>query len=103
MSSILETDTSRHRSGDLARRIVERRREVGLTREDVALRAGMNSGYLDYLEHSPEAALTPGALLRLAAALETTPAFLRGGHVDRPPGPGRAGPHHRLDVLSREE
>lgn len=103
MSSILETDTSRPGSGDLARRIVERRREVGLTREDVALRAGMNSGYLDYLEHSPEAALTPGALLRLAAALETTPAFLRGGHVDRPPGPGRAGPHPRLDVLSREE
>jgi nitroimidazol reductase NimA-like FMN-containing flavoprotein (pyridoxamine 5'-phosphate oxidase superfamily) len=63
----------------------------------------MNSGYLDYLEHSPDAALTAGALLRLAAALETTPEFLRGGHVDRPPGPGRAGPHPHLDVLSREE
>jgi len=90
-------------SGDLGHRVAERRREVGLTRDDVALRAGMNSGYLDYLEHSPDAALTAGALLRLAAALETTPEFLRGGHVDRPPGPGRAGLHPHLDVLSREE
>ena len=93
----------RARSGDLARRVAERRREIGLTREDVALRAGMQSGYLDYLEHSPNAALTPEALLRLAAALETTADFLTGGHVDRPPGPGRAGPHPHLDVLSREE
>ena len=90
-------------SGDLGHRVAERRREVGLTRDDVALRAGMNSGYLDYLERSPDAALTAGALLRLAAALETTPEFLRGGHVDRPPGPGRAGPHPHLDVLSHEE
>ncbi len=94
---------TRARSGDLARRVAARRQEVGLTREDVALRAGMNSGYLDYLEHSPGVELTSGALLRLAAALETTPEFLRGGHVDRPPGPGRAGPHPHLDVLSREE
>ena len=90
-------------SGDLGRRVAERRREVGLTREDVALRAGMSSSYLDYLEHSPDAAMTAGALVRLAAALETTAGFLRGGHVGRPPGPGRAGPHPHLDVLSREE
>jgi nitroimidazol reductase NimA-like FMN-containing flavoprotein (pyridoxamine 5'-phosphate oxidase superfamily) len=94
---------TRARSGDLGRRVAARRREIGLTREDVALRAGMSSRYLDYLEHSPDAALTAGALLQLAAALETTPEFLRGGHVDRPPGPGRAGPHPQLDVLSREE
>jgi hypothetical protein len=91
------------RSGDLARRIAERRREVGLTREDVALRAGMSSGYLDYIERNPGAALAPSVLLRLAGALETTTAFLRGGDVDRPPGPGRAGPHPHLDVMSREE
>lgn len=95
--------TTRARPGDLARRVAARRREVGLTREDVAQRSGMNSGYLAYLERSPDAALTPGALLRLAAALETTPEFLRGGHADRPPGPGRAGPHPRLEALDREE
>jgi transcriptional regulator with XRE-family HTH domain len=99
----LGDDMISSRSGDLGRRVAERRRELGLSREDVALRAGMHSSYLDYLEHSPDAALTAGALLRLAAALETTPEFLRGGHVDRPPGPGRAGPHPHLDTLSREE
>jgi nitroimidazol reductase NimA-like FMN-containing flavoprotein (pyridoxamine 5'-phosphate oxidase superfamily) len=40
-------------------------------------------------------------LLRLAKALETTASSLSGGEADRPPGPGRAGPHPHLDVLSR--
>jgi len=63
----------------------------------------MAGGYLDYLEHSPAVTLTPGALVRLAAALETTPTFLRGGEIDRPPGIGRAGSHPRVDVLRREQ
>jgi transcriptional regulator with XRE-family HTH domain len=91
------------RTGDLARRVTHRRKELGLTREEVARCAGMDVGYLRYLEQSPSVSLTGGALLRLARALETTPEFLRGGTVDRPPGTGRAGPHPRLDVLSREE
>jgi nitroimidazol reductase NimA-like FMN-containing flavoprotein (pyridoxamine 5'-phosphate oxidase superfamily) len=90
------------RSGDLSRRVVRRRQELGLTGEEVARRAGMDPGYLDYLEHNP-AALRTGQLLRLAAALETTIAHLRGGDIDRPSGPGRAGPYPHLDVLSREE
>jgi nitroimidazol reductase NimA-like FMN-containing flavoprotein (pyridoxamine 5'-phosphate oxidase superfamily) len=89
--------------GDLARRAAHRREELGLTRDQVARRAGMDSGYLDYLEHSATATLTPGALMRLAAALETTATFLAGGTVDRPPGTGRAGPHPVLEVLSREQ
>jgi transcriptional regulator with XRE-family HTH domain len=96
-------DVSAGRAGDLARRVAHRREELGLTRDEVAGRAGMASGYLDYLEHSPAVALNSGALVRLAAALETTPAFLRGGEIDRPPGIGRAGPHPRLDVLSKEQ
>ena len=88
--------------GDLARRAAHRREELGLTRDEVARRAGMDSGYLDYLEHGSTATLTPGALMRLAAALETTATFLAGGTVDRPPGTGRAGPHPMLEVLSRE-
>lgn len=90
------------RSGDLSRRVAHRRQELGLTREELARRAGMDPGYLDYLEHNP-AALRTGQLLRLAAALETTILHLRGGDVDRPPGPGRAGLHPHLDVLSRDE
>jgi len=90
-------------SSDLARRIAQRRRELGLSREELAQRAEMDPGYLDYLEHSPVSSMLPGVLLRLAAALETTAVHLRGDDVDRPPGPGRAGAHPHLVVLSSEE
>jgi len=91
------------RSGDLPRRVAHRRQELGLTQREVAQRAGMDPGYLDYLEHSPAVALPRGSLIRLAGALETTVDYFRGGEVDRPPGPGRAGPHPHLDTLSKEE
>ena len=91
------------RSGDLAQRVAHRRRELGLSIEEVAGRAGMAAGYLDYLEHSPAVAIPRGSLIRLADALETTVMALRGGRVDRPRGPGRAGQHPQLDVLMREE
>jgi transcriptional regulator with XRE-family HTH domain len=91
------------RSGDLARRVAHRRQELGLSHQEVAQRAGMVASYLDYLEHSPAVALPRGSLIRLAGALETTVDYLRGGEVDRPPGPGRAGPHPHLDILSKEE
>jgi transcriptional regulator with XRE-family HTH domain len=90
-------------AGDLARRVAHRRRELGLGREEVARRAGLDAGYFEYLEQGPAVAITRGSLLRLAGALETTVEYLRGGEVDRPPGPGRAGRQPRLDVLSREE
>lgn len=89
--------------GDLARRVAHRRRELDLSREEVARRAGMAPGYLEYLEHSPAVAIPRGSLIRLADALETTVKALRGGSVDRPPGPGRPGPHPQLDVLTQEE
>jgi transcriptional regulator with XRE-family HTH domain len=91
------------RSGDLPRRVAQRREELGLSRREVAERAGMDPGYLDYLEHSPAVALPRGSLIRLAGALETTVDYLRGGEVDRPPGTGRAGPHPHLDILNKEE
>lgn len=91
------------RTGDLARRVAHRRRELHLSYDEVARRAEMHADYVEYLEHAPFVALGPGALQRLASALETTVDDLRGGTVDRPPGPGRAGPHPHLDVLSREE
>jgi hypothetical protein len=87
--------------GDPGCRVAHLRQELGLTREEVARRAEMDPGYLDYLEHSPVPAVLPGVLLRLAKALETTASSLSGGEADRPPGPGRAGPHPRLDVPSR--
>jgi nitroimidazol reductase NimA-like FMN-containing flavoprotein (pyridoxamine 5'-phosphate oxidase superfamily) len=91
------------RGGDFARRVAHRREELGLSREDIARRAGMNSGYLDYLEHTAYVELPPGVLMRLAAALETTLTDLAGGTVDLPVGHGGAGPHPSLEVLSREQ
>jgi|SRR5579862_301460 len=90
-------------SGDFARRVVHRRHELGLTQQKVAERAGMDPGYLDYLERSSDISITRGIVSRLAAALETTVGYLRGGEVDAPLGPGHAGPHPHLDALSREE
>ena len=59
-------------SGDLGRRVTERRLELGLTPEDVASRVGMSATYLRALEASPAPELPRAALWRLAAALETS-------------------------------
>jgi hypothetical protein len=75
---------------------------LGLSREEVAERAGMDAGYLEYVE-SDVASLPAGALLRLAAALETTASALGGGGIERPPGRGRAGRRPVLEELTPEE
>lgn len=87
---------------DLSRRIIHHRERLGLTREQVAERAEMAPGYLQYLEEHP-APPTAEALSRLAKALETTTDDLLGGGYDRPPGqgPARANPH--VVELDREE
>src|SRR5580658_6543345 len=78
--------------GDLARRVTHRRKELSLSTEELARRAGVDAWFLAYFEQSADTALSGGALLRLAVALETTPYILEGGEVDRPPGEGHAGP-----------
>ena len=89
-------------AGDLGRRVAERRRELGLSSEEVAIRAGMHPGYLETLEQSPSSQLARSALLRLAVALETTAEALTGGGIMAPPG--RTSPEGRpvLDSLDRE-
>ncbi|PVE11922.1 helix-turn-helix domain-containing protein [Streptomyces scopuliridis] len=90
-----------HRA-DLGRRVLARRQELGLTREDVAVRAGSAPGYIQYLEeHSASPGI--GFLLRLADALETTVTELTGATTDLPPGIGAAGYHPELITLSTEE
>jgi transcriptional regulator with XRE-family HTH domain len=89
--------------GDLARRVTHRRTELGLSTRELAERAGVDAWFLAYFEQSSDTTLTGGALLRLAAALETSPFVLEGGQVDRPPGIGRAGLHPVLESLTEQQ
>jgi hypothetical protein len=89
--------------GDLARRVTHRRTELGLSTEELAKRAGIDAWFLAYFEQSADTSLSGGSLLRLAVALDTTPFSLEGGQVDRPPGPGRAGPHPVLESLTPDQ
>jgi transcriptional regulator with XRE-family HTH domain len=89
--------------GDLGRRVAERRRELGLTSEELANRAGMSPVYVRGVESSPSAQLPLTALMRLAAALETSVDYIEGGGMEAPPA--RSGPTARpsLESLSADE
>ncbi|MGW0969302.1 helix-turn-helix domain-containing protein [Streptomyces sp. NPDC002516] len=89
--------------GDVGRRVSARREELGLTRETVAVRAGITPGYLRYLETRPTATPGAGALIRIADALDTSVSALHGGEADPPPGAGRAAAHSELIELDPEE
>jgi transcriptional regulator with XRE-family HTH domain len=57
--------------GDLGRRVAQRRRELGLSRQELAERAGMAAPYIEYLED--KAARVPiFSVTRLALALDTS-------------------------------
>jgi nitroimidazol reductase NimA-like FMN-containing flavoprotein (pyridoxamine 5'-phosphate oxidase superfamily) len=71
--------------GDFGRRVAHRRAELGLSRAQVASRAELAVSYLEHLEEHP-ANVSPGAMLRLADALETTASDLLGADVEMPPG-----------------
>lgn len=90
--------------GDFGRRVRERRERLGLPLAELARRAGMAPGYLEYVETRPGANPGAAAIARLAAALETTAATLRGGGLERPPGRGRPrATHPVLEHLERAE
>jgi transcriptional regulator with XRE-family HTH domain len=74
--------------GDLGRRIVERRHELGLSRAETAHLAGMDETYLTSLERSPSATPSRAALWRLASALSTTVEGLTGAGQLSPQGHG---------------
>ncbi|WP_327064386.1 helix-turn-helix domain-containing protein [Kitasatospora sp. NBC_01302] len=85
--------------GDLGRRVALRREHLGLSRDQVAERAGMAPGYLEYLETRP-AVIGAAGLLRLAAALDTTGSELLGaGGRQLPPGRTPAAARPRLEEL----
>ncbi|MCX5317545.1 pyridoxamine 5'-phosphate oxidase family protein [Streptomyces sp. NBC_00154] len=88
--------------GDIGRRMAFERKRQGLTRAETARLAGMAPAYLAYLEERP-ADPSVASLIRLAGALGTSVAVLRGGGIDRPPGQGRALVHPRLRDLGPDE
>ncbi|MBX9427028.1 pyridoxamine 5'-phosphate oxidase family protein [Streptomyces lateritius] len=91
-----------HAASDLGRRVAARRAQLGLSREDVAERAGSAPGFIDYLEGRVS---TPGIefLVRLANALETTVQDLTGYTADLVPGGARAGYRARMEEIDESE
>ena len=88
---------------DLARRVIQRRQELGLAAEELAQRVGMDPNYLNYFESNASARLSSGTLNIIALALDTSPIALEGGDLDRPPGRGRGRRHPTLEDLTREQ
>lgn len=90
-------------ASDLGRRLVLRREQLGLTRQEVAERAGIAPSYLEYVEQRPSAMPGPVFLVRVADVLETTVSQLRGGESGLPPGMGEAAASPVLDELTADE
>jgi len=88
--------------GDLARRILHRQDELGLSTEELAQRAGIDPNYLRYFEGSADARLSAGTLNLIALALDTSPLALQGADVERPMAQGRGGRHPALEPLTEE-
>jgi hypothetical protein len=87
-------------TGDLGRRLAGQRERCGLSRAETADRADVAVSYLEYLETSATADPGPDVLIRLADALGTTAAALRGGGLGLPPGQRRAAGHPVLAELT---
>jgi transcriptional regulator with XRE-family HTH domain len=88
--------------GDIGRRVRHRREELGLTRAEVADRAGIKESEVAFIEEEPVPVRTE-ILLRLAYALELPDFALMGSDADVPPGFEHAARHPRLDVLAEPE
>jgi transcriptional regulator with XRE-family HTH domain len=89
--------------GDLGRRLAERRLELGLSREEVAARAGIAPAYLAHLEEDPVAVASRSTLALLSVALEVTPEELGGGGRGHAPGTGPVGGRAVLEAMDRAE
>jgi len=74
--------------GDFGRRVALRREELRLTRDELARRAGIDAGYLEYLEEHSGARPSAETQLRLARALLTTVERLEGSGFGEPVGTG---------------
>ncbi|MEU7137487.1 pyridoxamine 5'-phosphate oxidase family protein [Streptomyces sp. NPDC046261] len=90
------------REDTVATRCAVRREQLGLTREELAGRAGMSVAYLGQVE-SFSGDFDPAALMRLAAALEMPYDELVEGPREPAPGGQPAAPHPLLAQLPEGE
>ena len=88
--------------GDIGRRVRHRREELGLTRDELADRAGLKQLGVAYIEEQPILVSTE-TLLALAYALDLPDSSLLGSDADVPPGFEYAARHPSLDVLAEPE
>lgn len=102
MSASEPSATDLRSPGDLARRILHRQNELGISTEELAQRAGIDPTYLKYFETSADARLSAGTLNLIALALDTSPLALQGADFERPMAQGRAGRHPALEALTEE-
>ncbi|WP_035851697.1 helix-turn-helix domain-containing protein [Kitasatospora azatica] len=86
--------------GDIGRRVAHRRRQLGLSREEVAERAGIAVSYLKYLESQPDV-VELETVTTLAGALGTSLGYLLGS--DLPPGRSRPAAGPALEELAPEQ
>ncbi len=71
----------------LGHKVAERRRDLGISVEELADRTGIDPRYLRYLEDNVDASLSAGAILLVAHALDTDAIVLEGegtGHINQP-------------------
>ncbi|MEV0533553.1 pyridoxamine 5'-phosphate oxidase family protein [Kitasatospora sp. NPDC050463] len=87
---------------DVARRITERRSQLGLTEQMLAYQAAMAPRYLQHLLAAGPA-FDPAGFLRIAAALRLTYRDLLEGRADAPPGQAQAAPRPLLFHLTPAE
>jgi transcriptional regulator with XRE-family HTH domain len=88
--------------GDLGRRVRHRREELGLTRAELANRAGLKEAAIGYIEDQPTMQ-RPEIVLRLAYALDLPDSSLLGSDADVAPGFEDAARRPALDVLAEPE
>jgi len=88
--------------GDIGRRVRHRREQLGMTRAELADRAGLKELGIAYLEEEPLNVSTE-TVLRLAYALDLPDSALLGSDADAPPGFEHAARHPSLDVLAEPE
>jgi transcriptional regulator with XRE-family HTH domain len=101
---VLETATQPlELPSDLGRRVRFWRERSGQSRDELAARAGMSAGYLEYLESQPGSLPSSSAIARLAGALNTSVTELLGGNADRAPGSGAAARRPHLVDLGPEQ